>query len=153
MRTLAFLSLLTSHMALGSLYLVLPFLYPQNGHNDMTLVFVKVSKIFHFKFGKEVKTITWNVLSYKSSDVSVLHCFFTCFMYHFFCHILLDRTFVTPRLAWTHPILGKESSLPMSGDKSSSQCRFKASSPPVPTKHIKLLSADEKITKGQSFDR
>lgn len=89
---------------------------------------------------------------YKPSDVSMLHCFFTCFIYHFFCYILLDRTFVTPRLAWTYPILGKEGSLPMSDDKSSSQCRFKASSPHVPTKHIKLLSADEKITKGQSFD-
>lgn len=54
MKTLALLSLLSSHMTLGSLYLVLPFLYPQNGHNDMTLVFVKVSeKYFISNWGKK----------------------------------------------------------------------------------------------------
>lgn len=47
----------------------------------------------------------------------------------------------------------KKSPLTLSDDnRSSSQCRFKASLSHVPTKHIKLLSTGETITKDSSFD-
>lgn len=53
----------------------------------------------------------------------------------------------------TSDIVVKKSPLTLSDDnRSSSQCRFKASLSHVPTKHIKLLSTGKTITKDSSFD-
>lgn len=147
---LALLPLPTSNTILASLPLVLPFLYLWNGHDNMTCLFVQVlEKKLISDSGNQWKT-AWNVWGLQNLQTSEsspclrVSCTITL------PYILLDPTFIKPGLRWAYLTPWKRKAL--------SQHWIPDGLPPsvglrilwrVPTKHTRLLSADE-ITKGRS---